>query len=84
MLEISSLYDCALQAVLKDLSVYEGEFPYLPSGVKTSLARAMAKRGILTDRNIRLVGCVYQIPIREMDHATYTLFPHCVCVIGPS
>lgn len=52
---ISSLFDCALQAVLRDLSVLEDEFPYLPSGVKTSLARVMAKRGALTDKNIKLV-----------------------------
>lgn len=52
---ISSLFDCALQAVLRDLPLYEGEFPYLPSEVKTSLALIMAKRGLLTDKNIRLV-----------------------------
>lgn len=53
---ISSLYDSALQAVLRDLSAHVAEFPYLPSGVKTSLARVMAKRGALTDKNIKLVS----------------------------
>ena len=54
---VSSLFDCALQAVLKDLPLHEDEFPYLPSSVKTSLAHVMAKRGVLTDKNIKLVSC---------------------------
>lgn len=53
---VSSLFDCALQVVLKDLTLHEDEFPYLPSAVKTRLAHVMAKRGMLTDRNIRLVS----------------------------
>lgn len=54
-MSISSLFDCALQAVLRDLSLHENEFPYLPGVVKTSLARVMAKRGVLTDKNVKLV-----------------------------
>ena len=58
---ISSLFECALQAVLKDLPIHEKELHYLPAGVKTSLARVMAKRGLLTDRNIRLVSHLPQV-----------------------
>lgn len=55
-MSISSLFDCALQAVLRDLPSHEDDLRYLPLGVKTSLARVMAKRGLLTDKNIRLVS----------------------------
>lgn len=69
---ISSLYDCALQAVMRDLSVHEVEFPYLPSGVKTSLARVMAKRGLLTDKNIRLV----HFPLLSLSPLVYCNSTH--------
>lgn len=59
---ISSLFDIALQAVLRHLPIYEHEFIYLPAAVKTSLARVMAKRGLLTDQNIRLVAIITYIP----------------------
>ena len=53
--EISSLFECAMQAVLRDISVHEKALRYLPAGVKTSLAHIMAKRGLLTDSNCKLV-----------------------------
>ncbi len=60
---ISTLFESSLQAVLRDLPFHEKELPYLPVVVKTSLARVMAKRGMLTDKNIRLVSTctVYSI-----------------------
>jgi len=53
--ELSSLFELAMQVVLRNLSLFEKGFRYLPVGVKTSLAHVMAKRGLLTDMNCMLV-----------------------------
>ena len=53
---VSSLFDSDLQAVMRELLHYKSELPYLPGAVKVKLARVMARRGVLCDRNIALVN----------------------------
>ena len=53
---VSSLFDSALQVVLREVTHYERGFPYLPGNVRTRLARVMAKRGLLHRGNMPLVG----------------------------
>ena len=53
---VSSLFDSALQAVMRELPSYEPELSYLPGAVKARLARVMARRGLLCDRNIMTVS----------------------------
>ena len=57
---VSSLFDSALQAVMRELPHYESELSYLPGAVKAKLARVMARRGVLCDRNIALVSVQQQ------------------------
>lgn len=52
---VSSLFDTALQAVMRDFPHHEGALSRLPSLVKTKLARIMAKRGVLREENMALV-----------------------------
>ena len=54
-MSVSSLFVSALQVVVNDVILYEGEFPYLPSNVRTQIAKVMARRGILNSRNMPLV-----------------------------
>ena len=58
---VSSLFDSALQAVLRELPRHEQELPYLPGPVKGKIAGVMARRGLLCDRNLALVR-------REFSH----------------
>ena len=59
---VSSLFDSALQAVMRDLPSYEPQLSYLPGAVKARLARVMARRGLLCDRNIMTVSqWVYEL-----------------------
>ena len=53
---VSSLFDTALQAVMRDFHHHEPELRYLPSGVKGCVARVMAKRGLMNERNMELVS----------------------------
>ena len=53
---VSSLFDSALQAVMRELPSYEPQLSYLPGAVKAKLARVMARRGLLCDRNIMTVS----------------------------
>ena len=55
-MSVYSLFDSALQAVLRDYRHHERELRYLPSGVKTRVSTVMAKRGMLNDRNLQLVN----------------------------
>ena len=56
---VSSLFEMALQAVMRDFHHHERDLRYLPSLVKTRVARVMAKRGLLTEGNMGLVSeCV--------------------------
>ena len=55
-MEVSSLFDSALQAVMRELPSYEPQLSYLPGAVKARLARVMARRGLLCDRNIMTVS----------------------------
>ena len=57
-MSVSSLFACALQVVVNDVIRYERDFPYLPSNVRTQIAKVMSRRGILNSRNMPLV-CVY-------------------------
>ena len=59
--EISSLFELAMQVVLRNLSIFEKGLRYLPAGVKTSLAHVMAKRGLLTDTNCTLVLAINKL-----------------------
>ena len=56
IMAVSSLFDSALQAVMRELPSYEPQFSYLPGAVKARLARVMARRGLLCDRNIMAVS----------------------------
>ena len=64
---MSSLFDSALQAVLRELPRHERELPYLPGPVRGKIARVMARRGLLCDRNLALVRheCSHSIKIGE-------------------
>lgn len=53
---VSSLFDLALQAVMRDFIRHEPELRYLPSEVKARVAKVMAKRGLLSERNMALVS----------------------------
>ena len=53
---VSSLFDLALQAVMRDFGRHEPELRYLPSEVKARVAKVMAKRGLLSERNMALVS----------------------------
>ena len=53
---VSSLFDSALQAVMRELPHHESGIPYLPGPVKGKIARVMARRGLLCDRNIMAVS----------------------------
>ena len=56
IMAISSLFDTALRAVMRDFHHHEPELRYLPSGVKGRVARVMAKRGLMNERNMELVS----------------------------
>ena len=43
---------------MRDFHHHEPELRYLPSGVKGRVARVMAKRGLMNERNMELVSTV--------------------------
>ena len=53
---VSSLFETSLQAVMRDFHHHEAALRYLPSLVKTRVARVMAKRGLLIEGNMKLVS----------------------------
>ena len=55
-MSVSSLFDSALQAVMRDFHHHEAALRYLPSGVKSRVAGVMAKRGLMNERNMSLVS----------------------------
>ena len=55
-MSVATLFTSALGVVVNDVILYEGEFPYLPGNVRTQLGRVMARRGLLTARNMPLVS----------------------------
>lgn len=57
-MSVSSLFASALQVVVSNVILYEGEFPYLPSNVRTKIAKVMSRRGILNSRNMPLVHSI--------------------------
>lgn len=71
-MSVSSLFASALQVVMNDVILYEREFPYLPSNVRTQIAKVMSRRGILNSRNMPLV---------HRHH--YTICPSCMstCIV---
>ena len=55
-MSVSSLFDTALLAVMRDFHHHESALRYLPSGVKCRVAGVMAKRGLMNERNMSLVS----------------------------
>lgn len=66
-MSVSSLFDSALQAVMRDFHHHEAALRYLPSGVKSRVAGVMAKRGLMNERNMSLVSVIY-VPISSMPY----------------
>ena len=56
IMAISSLFDTALRAVMRNFHHHEPELRYLRSGVKGCVARVMANRGLMSERNMELVS----------------------------
>ena len=61
-MSVSSLFDTALQAVMRDFHHHESALRYLPSGVKCRVAGVMAKRGLMNERNMSLVSVMCPLP----------------------
>ena len=59
---VSSLFDTALQAVMRDFHHHEPALRYLPSGAKCRVAGVMAKRGLMNERNMSLVSVICPLP----------------------
>ena len=72
-MSVSSLFDSALQAVMRDFHHHEAALRYLPSGVKSRVAGVMAKRGLMNERNMSLVSLNIYVSISSMPH--YHLAP---------
>ena len=67
-MSVSSLFDSALQAVMRDFHHHEAALRYLPSGVKSRVAGVMAKRGLMNERNMSLVSLNIYVSISSMPH----------------
>ena len=56
---VSSLFDNALHAVMRDFSLHEHLLSRVPRGVKTRLLKSVTKRGLLSEQNLTIVSWSY-------------------------
>ena len=76
-MSVSSLFDTALQAVMRDFHHHEPALRYLPSGVKCSVAGVMAKRGLMNERNMSLVSVTIDSGVSTTIYGVMCPLPHC-------
>ena len=56
---VSSLVNCCLEKVCKNVSLHEDFFDSLPVGLKSKLTKKLSMRGLLKDFHLKKVAVKY-------------------------
>lgn len=76
---VSTLFETALQAVMKYFYCFQNELSYLPPEVKTRVLTCMMKRGLLDEQNALSVSSISVVCGGFSSRVVCTRYSVCLC-----